>query len=183
MRERIIAAFAELAAQKGFSKITMDELALKAGISKRTIYMHFKNKEELVEVVIHQFLEEIGEKVDYVLEQNFTLEEILNNASDSIYLATRTFLSKEVLEDIQKYYPALWKKIEEYRLDIVQKGIMVLLKKSGKEYDCRIISTAFIASIEAVLNPEYLLTNGLTYEQAVNQLLDFLKYGLMGHSQ
>jgi AcrR family transcriptional regulator len=45
--EGILAAARNVISQKGLDKATMDQVADEAGISKATIYLYFKNKEEL----------------------------------------------------------------------------------------------------------------------------------------
>jgi AcrR family transcriptional regulator len=46
-REAILDACDRLMGRLGFRKMTMDDLAHEAGISKRTIYLHFRSKEEV----------------------------------------------------------------------------------------------------------------------------------------
>jgi AcrR family transcriptional regulator len=46
VRDRILAAMARLAAEKGYAAVTIDDLARAARISKRTFYDHFADKEE-----------------------------------------------------------------------------------------------------------------------------------------
>jgi len=45
---KILTASAELFSQYGFKTITMDDIARRAGISKKTLYQHFANKNEVV---------------------------------------------------------------------------------------------------------------------------------------
>jgi AcrR family transcriptional regulator len=47
MRERILDATERLLARFGYDKTTMEDLAREAGVSKRTIYLHFPSKEEV----------------------------------------------------------------------------------------------------------------------------------------
>src|SRR5579871_2491561 len=47
VREVILNAVDRLLARFGYQKMTMDDIAREAGISKRTIYLHFANKEEV----------------------------------------------------------------------------------------------------------------------------------------
>jgi AcrR family transcriptional regulator len=47
MRDRILDAAERLLARLGYRKMTMDDLAQEAAISKRTIYLHFPGKEEM----------------------------------------------------------------------------------------------------------------------------------------
>lgn len=48
LREEIMNAAQALVAEKGYSAMSMDELAAQVGISKPTLYAHFANKDELV---------------------------------------------------------------------------------------------------------------------------------------
>jgi AcrR family transcriptional regulator len=45
---KILSASGELFSQYGFKTITMDDIARRAGISKKTLYQHFANKQEVV---------------------------------------------------------------------------------------------------------------------------------------
>ncbi len=45
---KILTSSAELFSQYGFKTITMDDIARRAGISKKTLYQHFANKQEVV---------------------------------------------------------------------------------------------------------------------------------------
>jgi AcrR family transcriptional regulator len=47
MRDLILDATERLMARYGYKKMTMDDLAAEAGVAKRTIYLHFKNKEDV----------------------------------------------------------------------------------------------------------------------------------------
>jgi AcrR family transcriptional regulator len=47
IRTRLLDAAERLLAHYGYKKMTMDDLAAEAGVGRRTIYCHFKNKEEL----------------------------------------------------------------------------------------------------------------------------------------
>lgn len=46
-RDNILNAASELFCEKGFSAISMDQVAKQAGVSKQTVYSHFGNKEDL----------------------------------------------------------------------------------------------------------------------------------------
>ena len=66
MREKIISKSEELFLSLGFKSVTMDDIANTIGISKKTIYAHFSNKTELVEVVTFSVLDHITEGIDRI---------------------------------------------------------------------------------------------------------------------
>ena len=51
-RDAIIRAAKELFASRGFAAVTMDAVAVQAGVSKMTVYSHFIDKETLFEKVV-----------------------------------------------------------------------------------------------------------------------------------
>ena len=53
-REEIVQAAEEVFFSKGFEKSTMDDVAEKAELSKGTLYLYFKSKEELLIGIIEQ---------------------------------------------------------------------------------------------------------------------------------
>ena len=51
-RDSIVAAATELFLERGFGEVSMDTIAAKADVSKRTVYSHFENKEQLFEGIM-----------------------------------------------------------------------------------------------------------------------------------
>jgi AcrR family transcriptional regulator len=115
VRDRIIKHAAELFAGHGCKSVTMDDIASSMGISKRTIYEIFKDKNSLVEACIHYFYD----------QGKHDVEQILNN-SDSVFNAFVSFaqatsqvmlhLRCNFFNEIQKYFPDVFTTtVQRYR--------------------------------------------------------------------
>jgi AcrR family transcriptional regulator len=52
-KELILQAAYELFYRKGFARVSVDLIAEKAGVTKRTLYYHFKSKDHLLADVVH----------------------------------------------------------------------------------------------------------------------------------
>ena len=63
-RENIIASARELFNKYSFDKVSMDEIAKKAGVTKKTIYHHFRDKQELFQYFISEELEKMRKKIE-----------------------------------------------------------------------------------------------------------------------
>ena len=66
-KNQVIEAARKLFHQFGFKKVSMDEIAKEAGVTKKTIYMYFGSKEELLKYFIQEEItnmEKIVEKVE-----------------------------------------------------------------------------------------------------------------------
>lgn len=64
--EAILAATAELIAKAGYEAMSMDDVAARVGISKRTLYAHFPSKEELAVRVVTSGMEKVLRALDDV---------------------------------------------------------------------------------------------------------------------
>ena len=52
-KARLVAAAAELIGQHGYEALVLETVAEKAGVTRRTIYDHFRSKDDLIVAVIH----------------------------------------------------------------------------------------------------------------------------------
>lgn len=94
----------------GFKSVTMDDIATDLGISKKTIYKYFKNKEVLVDesaTFIHQNIQEKMEEVrkeDYnAIRENFEIKKKINQLFGN--------LEESPSYQLEKYYPDTFNKI------------------------------------------------------------------------
>jgi AcrR family transcriptional regulator len=108
IRKRILTTATELFLEEGVKRVTMDELANTMGMSKRTIYEIFSNKDELLKECIEELIkkqksvnESISSKAESAIHSIVAFLEIgLENMKGSNpYFAS----------DVQKYFPKVWK--------------------------------------------------------------------------
>jgi len=64
-------------ARKGMSSATMQEIAQEAGVAKGTIYLYFRDRDELVERTFETAIGQLHERVDAALALDLPLEERL----------------------------------------------------------------------------------------------------------
>ena len=102
LKERIIATATEAFTTKGIKSITMDDIAAALGISKRTLYEVFVDKESLLKDCILTVQAERDQYLQEVYEQSHNvLEVILAVFQKSIEMFHQT--NKRFFEDIKKY--------------------------------------------------------------------------------
>ncbi len=80
-RDAIQEAATELFLAQGLQGTSMDAVALKAGVSKQTVYSHFASKEELFRAVIASKVESYG-FMEAVLPADLNLEQALEAIGD-----------------------------------------------------------------------------------------------------
>mgnify|MGYP001519295118 FL=1 len=102
LKERIIATATEAFTTKGIKSITMDDIAAALGISKRTLYEVFADKETLLMECLRRAQDEGDAYVKEVYEKaSNVLEVLLKLYQRSIEKFHNT--NKKFFEDIKKY--------------------------------------------------------------------------------
>ncbi|HOO56816.1 MAG TPA: TetR/AcrR family transcriptional regulator [bacterium] len=79
IKERILESAMERVLRYGFKKTTMDEIAADAGISKGALYLHFKNKDEIVLEVATRNVRRVLSLVEHNLKTEKPVPERLSN--------------------------------------------------------------------------------------------------------
>ena len=180
-RQRIIAACREMAMVRGFSGFTVDDLTARTGISKRTIYRYFNSKEEIIESVLEQFMADVRRSIEQALEKTENPLEKIMNVVLGITQNLRV-VQPSVLYDLQKHYPHLWEKLEQFRTRNIQEIFEGILINNDRYFNSninpKIITTALLASIRAVGNPTFILDNNLTPEETVRSLFTIFIHGI-----
>ncbi len=62
--ELILQAAEEMLAEKGYHETSMDEIAVRVGIAKGTVYLHFPSKEDLVMAIFERGMLKLLEGVE-----------------------------------------------------------------------------------------------------------------------
>lgn len=131
-REKILSTSLKLFSEKGYDKVTVDEIVKKSGTSKGSFYQHFSAKSDI-------FLVRFTEVDDYYLEVYYSLPEDMDTF-EKLWIFIRkmmNFLDKEMGKDLMKviYSAALDSKEHTYFLNSNRSlfQIIFLLIKEAKE--------------------------------------------------
>jgi len=81
-RQEIIHAARKVFSHKGFNAATMEEIALQAELSPGTLYLYFKNKEELHTVLSIEILKHLADEIQKVVQQDISVEEKIEKFYD-----------------------------------------------------------------------------------------------------
>ncbi|GBF35074.1 transcriptional regulator [Desulfocucumis palustris] len=181
-RQRIISALRELAMFRGFSGVTVDELASHTGISKRTIYRYFKSKDEIIESVFAEFMNDIRQMMLKAMNSSHNPVEKIINVVMGIAQNVK-IVQPPMLYDLQRHYPHLWERLEEFRTNNIQHIFESIIMKNrnyfNKNINPKIFTTALLAGIRAVATPSFIIENNLTPEETVRSLFSIYLYGLL----
>lgn len=112
VRERIIVESGQLFGKYGIKSMTMDALAEEMGISKRTIYERFKDKDTLLLEVIQYYKKQTAEQAHNLIEQS-------DNAIEALFRIIRITINQAqrinplFFHDFKKYHTRIFKQFSE----------------------------------------------------------------------
>ncbi|MBK8845842.1 MAG: TetR/AcrR family transcriptional regulator [Bacteroidetes bacterium] len=143
--------------QHGIKRITMDDIARHAGISKKTIYETFDDKNELVLALLHDEMSKNQQQINsFVTSSKNAIEEIV---------ATMNYMSNEfgvinpvMFYDLIKYHHQAWNEFNNFMEECVNSMIELNLKRGMKEgyyrsdLKIKILSRLRLLQIEMIIN-------------------------------
>ena len=169
--------------KEGFHKTTMDEIASDLRISKKTIYKYFPSKENLIDAAIALFQK-------YILGQ---ITKIIQSDDDAVLKIFRIFefigrmmqkLDEKALADLKLRRPEVWEQIDDFRTNMIQNNFTKIIeqgKKEGliKKYPTEIIMAIYTAAIRSVINPDFVMNNRLTLDEAKDLTIDIIMSAIL----
>lgn len=180
-KERILITADKHFKKFGIKGVSMNDLSNQLGISKKTIYQHYDNKEKLVEDTINFRLQCVNQSIDICKENINPLEQLY--AMYNKLVAELRNISPNYFYDLKKYYPRLWNIIQEHRRNNLPKVLLnnyKLGKKEGfyREMNFELSTHYLIKLIDMTLNDEFSFTN-FSREQVIEDIVKHHIYSLL----
>ena len=180
--EQILVESFNAMTRDGVRAFTVESLSQDLGMSKKTIYKYFPTKEDLVEKSVALFY--------YVIEKK--LKKLIKNEPNPALqcVKVREFVmghismtSIEKLADLKMRFPAVWEKMEIFRLDRRDDFYIILSEAQSqgfvrKDVDIKIIATLYMNIINSTFQPEFFLSNNLAPSDAIQHFLKMVTGGL-----
>ncbi len=181
IKTQILEATIKVFHQKGI-KFTMDDLAKKLGMSKKTIYTVFKDKNELFLSMVDYLFDAIKESENEIIqnEKLSTVEKI--QAILCVLPDGYKDLDFGQLYILKDKYPKIYKKVEK-RLENGWENTIMLLEKGMEEGVIRDVNIPIVkmmleASLEQFFQRDILKRNKLSYQKALNEVVEILMMGI-----
>ncbi|HYA48255.1 MAG TPA: TetR/AcrR family transcriptional regulator [Burkholderiales bacterium] len=185
LRSRIVQAGRELFLGRGFVRVTADDIARRLGISKATLYKLFPSKEAILRAVSQQIMTEIISHVEELLaDGRLGLPEKLAALFASVARRISEF-GPNLVQDIQKAAPRVWKEIDDFRREKINKNFGKILESGRREglfrgdIDEGILLRMFTFLIGEFVNPEAILRSGRTPAQAFESVIKVFFQGIL----
>ena len=172
---------------RGFSKVTVDEIASQLGISKKTLYKSYPSKEELLRASLHSMMRSAGWELERIVSSDKPLVEKLVTAM----MAMGTYLNrvrKESVLDLQRSAPTIWKELDKFRKEHIVSRLVAMVAQAKSENILRpevneeVVVQMLVNSIQGIVNPEVLITHSFSAEQATRSIVTVIFQGALTDS-
>lgn len=181
VRKRILNGTMEVFNQKGL-KFTMDDIAKELGISKKTIYKVFDDKEEMFLEMVDFLFDQIKASEEEVMQDKSltTLQKITKILG--VMPESYREIDLRKLYDLKEKYPATYHRVEE-RLETGWENTIMLLEQGMSEGVIRpvpifLVKTMMEAALEQFFQRDVLIANNISYGAALDQVVDILVNGI-----
>ena len=181
-QEKILNAAEKRMIKFGYRKVTMDEIANDLHISKNTIYKEFVGKEEIAKALVKRLQQQLNTGLNNIEKSP---KDSLRVFSDSVLLLRRQLgpWFEHFFREIPAELPALWEEFLHFRNEKIL-SIRSLVEKGSKSRIFRqvnpsIATEAYLGAVKAITNPRFLDEENLTFDQALDAILDLWSNGIL----
>jgi len=183
VQERILDTAFGLFRQYGTRSITMDDIATRMGISKKTLYAHFVDKDDMVVHAISRFLEVLQEAERMIRERAANAIEELFESMNMMDEKLRN-MNPVIMLDLQKFHARAFLVFQEYRNNSLRASIRANLERGiaeglyRKDLEVGVLTQFRIASAMLCFQPEVFPIAGFEMGKVQRVLLEHFLYGV-----
>lgn len=186
-KKHILSEVDKLFNRYGVKSVTMDDIARHLGMSKKTIYQYFENKNKLILTFmkekiaaqvasINQGIEGVTNAVEELLFAVEKMEEILSQANPTLFF------------DLQKYYPEAWSLFRDFREHILYQKVLqnlqwgIAQKYYRSDINVEIIARLRVEQIDMAFNQQVFPVQKFSISQVIRALTEHFIYGISTES-
>tara|TARA_Y100001970_G_scaffold293172_1_gene438299 strand:- start:2091 stop:2708 length:618 start_codon:yes stop_codon:yes gene_type:complete len=165
----------------GIRSFTVENLASRLSMSKKTIYQYFPKKELLIKKIIDFRMKKLTNDFDEIINQESdSIIQFIKIREHNIKFANKLNLQK--LTYLKSRYPDIWEIIEQYRLDRknIYNKVFTLAKSQGylrEDLNPAVCAALYINIFNSIFQPEFMNHNNLSLNLTIAHLKEILSNG------
>jgi AcrR family transcriptional regulator len=182
---RIIRQAREHLFTHGYCQCTMDELATELGMSKKTLYVYYRSKDDILQAVLEQLGGEIRTEADALFaNRRLNFAEKLHGFTE-VMLARLNRLNPRTPRELQRFAPRLHQQLMEIRQRNIPYifGRLIaegqLAGKVRQNIDPAFAIEFFLQAMQGLLQAGALERHGLAPRELVPRAIDLFFGGLL----
>lgn len=183
-RERVIEHVSNVIVTLGIKSVRMDDVANELGMSKRTLYEMFGDKEELLYEGIVRYMDNRYEELSMRAKQfNNMLEILLESVRSLCNNGMSGDVECRLTTNLKKFYPVVHERVQRYHSDRGLKGLQYALDKCREEgyldehVDIELMARLFLTTVGMLISDKnIILPENISRQEAFGAMVvNFLR--------
>ncbi|MEI6019661.1 MAG: TetR/AcrR family transcriptional regulator [Bacteroidota bacterium] len=182
-QEKILKTSLNLFFKYGIKHVTMDDIAKELGMSKKTIYHFYKEKDDLVnqlcememllqEDLFNKINEEAMDPIHEIMMISQKMREMMQNINPIFFM------------DLQKFYPEAFKRFQKFKescafqkiVDNIMKGINLGIYR--KDFDVVFAARYRLSQIDTLMFGNHIVYEKISFVRAHELMFEMFVYGI-----
>lgn len=184
VRKKILKGAESLFMKYGVRSISMDDIARHLSVSKKTLYQHFEDKEDIVTMASQSHVEAMSQQFEEIrLSSKNSIDEL---AKISVCLKQNTEeINPSLLFDLRKYHPRAWAVWLNHKNKFVRDSVVRNLKQGIEEgyfrteINMEVIATIRLELVQLPFDEEVFPPSQFKLAEVQVQIFDHFVYGLL----
>jgi AcrR family transcriptional regulator len=184
IREKIQKGAEELFMRYGVRSISMDDIARHLSVSKKTLYQHFTDKEDIVTVTCKAHLERNASEFHAI---RHTAKNAIEELAQLSVCLKRNMqdMNPSLLFDLQKYHPKAWGVWMDHKNKFIRDSVVRNLKQGIEEgyfrpdMDPEVIAAVRLELVQLAFNEEIFPRERFKLPEVQMQIFDHFVFGLL----
>lgn len=182
--EKILSVSTDMFRQYGFKTITMDDIARRAGISKKTLYQHYLNKQDVVLAAINWYQRSISDACHEALNTSENAVEAMVKLTDVLSQTFRDVNPLAMLE-LQRFFPEAHDNFRKTLFDrdmaAIRDNILRGVEQGfyREDLNAELLAIYRLESCLIMMQPNLLLNERYTTQIVGVEIFEHFLYGIM----
>jgi TetR/AcrR family transcriptional regulator, cholesterol catabolism regulator len=182
-KDKILIGAETLFMKYGIRSVSMDDIARQLSVSKKTLYQHFADKDELVTMMSQKHMERDVKEYDAIAKGSENSIDELNKISLQIKCDMED-MNPSLLFDLQKFHPKAWALWLDHKNDFIKNSIVRNLKQGinegyfRAEINPEMMGISRLILIEAAFDGNLFPRDKFNLVDIQSQFFDHFVYGL-----
>jgi TetR/AcrR family transcriptional regulator, cholesterol catabolism regulator len=183
-KEQIAQAAEDLFMAYGVRSVTMDDISKRLAISKKTIYQHYRDKDEIVCLVTERVMEreeeqinEIKREAKDVIHELILLSKYIREHGQSV--------NPSVLFDLQRYHRSAWEIYLKFKENVFLYSLIDTLNRGKEkefireEVNVEILSLLRLEEIQMAYDADVFPRDKFNFQEVQLQLFEHFVHGIL----
>ena len=160
---------------QGYSKVSVDELSRALRISKKTLYLSYPSKRELLAESVRRYLDDCRRDVEAIAAGSGGFRAKLERLLDLVHVRFG-WLEPHAIDDLKTQAPEVWSRIVDLRNETLARALGNLLEEGKREGGLRadleadLVVEMMLVSLERLAQPSALMTR----DKSASQMVEFV---------